>query len=135
MKKIFFILLSLVFLNCSLETDAPTTTQTSDNWSLNQSIGGISGTTTDFEKDQITWFFNEVTGILVVEHNVQGVSAALDPGTYEYSVQTIINADFIFIDDVEYGSIAVGATSFTIDQNITSDGTSVADKFEYRFTR
>ena len=135
MRKIFFILLSLVFLNCSIDGDTTPTTQGSANWSLSRSVGGVSGTTTIFERDQIEWTFNEVNGILIVEHNVQGVSAALDPGTYEFRIETIVNADFIFIDDVEYGAISIGSSTFTIDQNITSDNNGTADLFEYLFVR
>jgi len=135
MRKIFFILLSVLLLSCSLDGDTTTNTEVDTNWSLSRSIGGISGTTTDFEADQIAWTFNEVTGILVVEHNVQGVSAALDPGIYEFRVEAILNADYIFIDDVEYGAISISARTFTIDQNITSDGNGNADLFKYLFVR
>ena len=135
MKKIFFILLSLVFFNCSLESDTPANTDVSPHWSLIRSIGGIAGTTTDYQQDQITWIFNESTGVLVVDHTTQGVSAALDPGTYDFSIQTIDNDAFIFIDNVEYGNILIGSTTFAIDQNVTSDGTVVADKFIYQFVR
>jgi hypothetical protein len=135
MRKIFFILLSVLLLNCSLDGETTTTNEGNGNWSLSRSVGGVSGTTTNFETDQITWVFNEFTGILVVEHNVQGVSAALDPGTYEFRIEAILNADYIFIDDVEYGAISISARTFTIDQNITSDGNGTADLFEYFFVR
>jgi len=135
MRKIFFILLSVLLLNCSLDGDTSTNTEVNTNWSLSRSVGGISGTTTNFETDQIAWTFNEFTGTLLVEHNVQGVSAALNPGTYEFRIETILNADYIFIDDVEYGAISILPRTFTIDQNITSDGSGTADMFEYLFVR
>jgi len=135
MRKIIFTLLSVLLVSCSLDSDLQPTTNPIANWSLVQSIGGVSGTTSDFQTDQIVWTFDEVSGVLTVEHNTSGVSEALDPGTYDYTIENIANANFIFINGVEYGSIIIGVSTFRIDQNITSDGSSVSDKFEYRFSR
>ena len=135
MKKIIFTLLSVLLISCSLDSELQPTTPTVANWSLIQSIGGIAGTTSDFQTNQIVWIFDEVNGSLEVTHNTAGVSDALDPGTYNYTIQNIENENFIFINGVEYGAISINVTRFTIDQNITSDGTSVSDKFEYRFAR
>ena len=135
MRNILFIFLSLVLVSCSLDSDSQPPTQTNAKWSLIQAIGGVAGTSTSYQLNQINWTFNEVDGTLIVEHNTAGVSDALDPGTYDYSIQSIANDDFLFIDDVEYGSIRVSGNRFTINQNIASDGSIIADKFEYRFAR
>ena len=135
MRKFAFILLSLVLVSCSIESDLQPTTPTSAKWSLVQAVGGLAGSTTNYQQNQINWTFNEVDGTLIVEHNTAGVSDALDPGTYDYSIQTIANDDFLFVDDVEYGSIIVTGNRFLINQNIASDGSIIADKFEYSFVR
>ncbi len=135
MRKIAFILLSLVFVNCSIDSDSQPPTQTSAKWSLIQAIGGVAGSNMVYSQNQINWTFNEVNATLIVEHNTAGVSDALDPGTYDYSIQTIANDDFLFIDDVEYGSIVITGNRFIINQNIASDGSIITDKFEYRFAR
>jgi len=136
MRKIAFMLLAIVFVSCSLDSELQTVnTPVNPNWSLIEASGGVAGTTTDFQANQITWTFDEFNGSLEVVHNTSGVSAALDPGTYDYRIENSANADFLFINNVEYGAITINVNRFTIDQNTTSDGSSVSDKFEYVFTR
>ncbi len=135
MRKFAIILLSLVLVSCSIESDLQPPTQTSAKWSLIQATGGLAGSNTTYQQNQINWTFNEVNGTLIHEHNTAGVADALDPGTYDYSIQNIANDDFLFIDNVEYGSIIVTGNRFIINQNIASDGSIITDKFEYRFAR
>ena len=135
MKKITIIFLSLVLASCSIESDLQIPTQTTAKWSLIEASGGIAGTSTSYERDQINWTFNEIDGTLIVEHNTAGISEALDPGTYNFSVRNIANDDFLFIDDFEYGSITITGSRFSINQNIASDGSIITDGFEYNFVR
>lgn len=130
--RIFVILLAFCTLSCSLGDDTEPTQ--SAKWNLIQITGGVAGINVTLERNVITWVFDELNGTLTVEENVQGESYGLIEGTYSYSFQNIANAEFIFIDGIEYGSINIGQTSFTIDQNITSTGT-MADGFEFRFIR
>jgi len=135
MRKIIFILLSVLLINCSVDSDLQTPAETNPKWSLIQSIGGVAGTTTIFEENEINWTFNRVGGSLLVEHNISGISDALDPGTYDYSIRNIANQDFLFIDTIEYGLIIINRNRFVIDQNTASDGSSISDRFQYRFAR
>jgi len=135
MRKIIFILLSFVLVSCSIDSDSQPPTQTNAKWSLIQATGGLAGTNTTYQRNQINWTFNEIDGTLIVEHNTTGISGALDPGTYDYTIQNIANDDFLFVDTIEYGSISVSGNRFLIDQSITSDGSAVSDAFEYRFIR
>jgi len=130
--RIFVILLAFCTLSCSLgdSDDTPR----SAKWNLIKVTGGIGGIDETLELGQITWVFNEINSTLTVEENVVGVSFGLSEGTYSYSFENIANADFIFIDGNEYGSIEFGQTTFSIDQNITSTGT-MADGFQFRFAR
>ncbi len=135
MRKVVFIVLSFVIVSCSIESDSQPPTQTSAKWSLIQAIGGLAGTNETFQRNQINWTFDEANNTLFVEHNASGVSAGLAPGTYDYIIENISNQDFLFIDEEEYGSIAITGNRFIINQNITSDGSIISDKFEYRFSR
>jgi len=135
MRKIIFTLLSVLLVSCSVDSDLETQATSNPKWSLVESVGGVAGTTANYEVNQINWTFNDLDGTLLVEHNVEGISDALDPGTYDFNLQAINNASFIFINDVEFGAITINVNRFVIDQNITSDGSTVSDKFEYSFTR
>ena len=135
MKKIALLILTLSILSCSLDDNENNTTTQSTKWSLIKVTGGVTGTEINLEVGQITWVFDELNNNIVVEENVEDLSHALSEGTYTYSIQNISNADFLFVDDVEYGDIIVGQNSFTIDQNITSANTNTSDKFIYKFVR
>lgn len=139
MKKIvlylFILCISTSLLSCTLENDGNDTPTRSAKWSLVKVTGGIAGVDITLELGQITWIFDELNNQIIVEENVEGLSYALSEGTYTYSIETINNADFLFVDEVEYGDITIGQNTFTIDQNNTSDNTNTADKFVYRFNR
>ncbi len=135
MKKIVLLLVILSTLSCSTEDNGSDTPTRSAKWSLVKVTGGVAGTEINLELGQITWIFNEFNNNIIVEENVQGLSYGLIEGTYSYSIQNISNADFLFVDEVEYGDIIIGQNSFTIDENITSTTTNTSDKFKYRFVR
>ena len=135
MKKIVLLLFIVSTLSCSIEDNGSDTPTRSAKWSLVKVTGGVAGTETNLEIGQITWIFDEFNTNIIVEENVEGLSHGLSEGTYSYSIQNISNADFLFVDEVEYGDIIIGQNSFTMDENITSTSTNTADKFKYRFVR
>jgi len=135
MKKIVLLLCIVCTLSCSIEEDGSNTPPQGAKWSLVRITGGVAGVDINLERGQITWIFDEFNTNIIVEENVAGVSHGLSEGTYSYSIQNISNADFIFVDEVEYGDIIIGQNTFTIDENITSTSTNTSDKFKYRFVR
>lgn len=134
MKKIILLLVSISLLSCSLDDNVNNTPTPTAKWSLVRVTGGVASVETDLEVGQITWFFDIANETLTVEENVEGLTHGLPEGTYAFEVQNISNADFLFVDEAEFGSIIVGRNVFTIDQNIISTGTGT-DGFEYRFVR
>jgi len=135
MKKIALLLSVISMLSCSLDDSVDRTTPTpTAKWSLVRITGGVAGVETDLEVGQITWFFDIANNTLTVEENEEGLSHGLSEGIYAFEVLNISNADFLFIDEIEFGSINVSQNVFTIDQNIISTGTGT-DGFEYRFVR
>lgn len=135
MKKIALLLIMVSTLSCSIEEDGTNTTPQSAKWSLVRITGGVAGVDINLEREQITWIFDEFNNNIIVEENVPGVSHGLSEGTYSYYLQNISNADFIFVDEVEYGDIKIGQSTLTIDENINSTSTNTSDKFKYRFVR
>jgi hypothetical protein len=139
MKKIVLYVFALVFtlslLGCTVDNSGSNTTTRSAKWSLVRVTGGIAGIEVNLELGQITWIFDELNNNIIVEENVEGLSYGLPEGTYAYTIENINNAEFLFVDEVEYGDIEVGQNTFTIDQNNTSTNTNNADLFEYRFVR
>ena len=139
MKKLilylFTIAVSISLFGCdSLDNENDTPTR-SAKWSLVRVTGGVAGTDVTLELGQITWIFDELNEEIIVEENEPGVSYALSEGIYAYTIENISNADFLFVDEVEYGDITIGQNTFTIDQNSTSSNTNTADKYVYRFVR
>ncbi len=139
MKKIVLIVITLVFSisfsGCSVESDGPTGPTRSAKWSLVRVTEGVAGTQTNLELGQITWIFDEVNNIIIVEENVEGLSFGLTEGNYPYIIESISNADFLFVEEIEYGDIIISTNTFTIDQNRSSTNPDTADKFIYRFAR
>jgi len=133
MRKIVFILLSILLLSCSISDDS-STPPSSAKWNLINITGGISGTEIVLDRGQITWVFDEANSILIIEEIAEGLPDGLIKGDHTFSIENINNDDFIFIDGVEYGSIAIGSNTFTIDQNVTSTG-SASDLYIFKFVR
>ena len=134
MKKIVLLLVIVSTLSCSID-DGTNTPPQSAKWSLVRITGGVAGVDINLDRGQITWIFDEFNSNIIVEENVAGVSYGLSEGTYSYSIQPIANADFIFVDEVEYGDIIIGQNTLTIDENVNSTSTNTSDKFKYRFVR
>lgn len=133
MKKVVYILVSVLLLSCSLNDDTNTPTRDA-KWSLINISGGIEGIEIILDKGQITWVFDEVNNNLIVEVNIDDPLIGLSEGTYSYDLEIISNESFLFVDSSEFGAITVSETQLKIDQNITSTGTA-ADMFLFRFVR
>ena len=133
MKKVVFVLISVLLISCSLSGDTNTPTRDA-KWSLINISGGIAGTEINLERDQITWVFDEANNNLIVEVNIEDPLIGLSEGTYSYDLETISNELFLFVDSSEFGAITISESLLTIDQNITSTG-SAADLFKFRFVR
>ena len=133
MKKVVYILVSVLLLSCSLNDDGNTPTRDA-KWSLINISGGIAGIEIILDKGQITWVFDEANNSLIVEVNIDDPLIGLSEGTYSYDLETIGNELFLFVDSSEFGAITISDTQLKIDQNITSTGTT-ADMFLFRFVR
>ena len=133
MKKVVYILVSVLLLSCSLNDDTNTPTRDA-KWSLINISGGIEGIEIILDKGQITWVFDEASNNLIVEVNIDDPLIGLSEGTYSYDLEIISNESFLFVDSNEFGAITVSETQLKIDQNITSTGTA-ADMFLFRFVR
>jgi hypothetical protein len=133
MKKIVFILLSVLLLSCSLSNDT-TTTSRDGKWSLINISGGIAGIEINLEKGQITWVFDEANNNLIVEVNIDDPMIGLSEGVYSFELKTINNEQFLFVNGTEFGALTVSETQLNIDQNITSTG-SGADMYAFQFVR
>ena len=139
MKRNFLILLSSIFMltSCSLDndnTDAPEIILVT--WHLIETNGGIAGINDQFNLDTIIWSFSGANGSLVVENNntTDTKQDLLDSGIYSFTISTINEENFIFIDDIEYGQITIVTDGFTIDENNRTNG-QLADGFVYTFQK
>jgi hypothetical protein len=133
MKKVVYILVSVLLLSCSLNDDNNAPARDA-KWSLIKISGGIEGIEINLEKGEITWVFDEVNNNIIVEVNIDDPLIGLSEGTYPYELETINNELFLFVDGSEFGALTISNTQLTIDQNITSTG-NAADLFLFRFVR
>jgi len=142
MKFKLLIALSFTFIlsSCSLDNESNVENENQDvifyTWHLVKTEGGIAGINDPFDLDTVIWSFDELNGILEIENNNDDDTKQdlLDSGTYNFSISTISGENFIFIDNVEYGEINIGTSTFTIDENNKTDSQG-ADGFIYTFQK
>ena len=131
MKKIVFILLSL-FLFSSCSSDDNTTSI--EKFSLINVSGGFAGINENFAKEEITWTFNVENSTLIIKKNIQNTFSGLSEGTYTYSFENSNNKQYIFINDIEIGSVLSQENGMIINENEQSSG-SGADRFVYELEK
>jgi hypothetical protein len=131
MKKVTFILISL-FLYSSCTSDQNTII--TEKFSLINVSGGFAGINENFAEGEIIWTFNTPNASLTVEKNIQYVFSGLSEGNYSYSVQNINDKQYIFINNIESGSVTNEKNRMIINENEQSTG-SGADGFRYQLKK
>ena len=131
--KILLFLLLVVCSSCSVSDDGGGD-QGIGPWNLINIKGGVDDSETDIDRGAITWVFDEINLKLFVTNNVNGVPTGVEDGEHDYRLEQSGNETFLIIDDEEYGALSIGTRSLTIDQTITSAGTS-DDEYVLLFVR
>jgi len=134
--SLIMILGIVLFTNCNNDDDDDSTQTESLNgiWNIKNISGGFAGINDEYETGIITWTFNNQ--ILTVENNdIQGnIYSGFETGTYSYSSTEINGANYIIIENSEYGGYTLSTNNLTINQNETTSG-SGADGFMLQFER
>lgn len=132
MKKLPLIIISLFILSsCTTNDD---NTAMTEKFNLVNVSGGFAGINENFVRGEIIWIFNEQNGTLVVEKNVQNTFSGLSEGNYSYSFKNINDKQYIFINNIERGSVTNQTNSMVINENEQSNG-SGADRFVYQLEK
>lgn len=97
------------------------------SWSLHRISGGFAGIDITYPFGQVTWTFNESTGILTVQNNIitagpEDVYAGHETGTYTYHIEVTNGDSVLFIDNLERGMISVSSEALNIDDGVAADG-------------
>ena len=95
---------------------------------------GVDNIDVDIDRDQITWSFNDLSLTLFVVNNIGGIPTGVSDGMHEFSIEESANELFLYIDGSEYGALTIGTNTLTVDQTVTSNGTS-ADEYTLLFVR
>ena len=139
MKLNFFLIVSLLLLqtSCSIDNvnnDNPEITLVT--WHLINTTGGIAGVDHQFSLDSVIWAFNNSIKSLAIENkNTDDTKQdLLESGTYNFSITTIDDNNYIFINDIEYVQVIIESATFTIDENSKTTG-EVTDGFVYTFQK
>uniref|UniRef100_UPI00404AB5B8 hypothetical protein n=2 Tax=Flavobacterium sp. TaxID=239 RepID=UPI00404AB5B8 len=124
----------ILFTSCSNDEESTTLESLNGIWNVKNISGGIAGINDDYDDGTITWTFTNQ--MLTVENNEsQGnLYSGFESGTYNYTVSEINGFQYIFINNVEFGSYALATNSLIIDQNETSSGAG-ADGFILQLER
>lgn len=132
-KFLISLILIVIIASCSINNDDDKPQVVRSEWHLKNVSGGLAGVNNDFDFNQVIWVFNELQGLLtVLNNNTNAVEDGLDSGTYSYSMLDDGTNTFLIIDNSEFGGLTITNNNLTIDQNLTSTGTS-ADGFIYSF--
>ena len=139
LKSVILVFITLSFLSCSLNNDDNSNDDVIiTQWNLVHITGGIAGVDEIFEIGDIIWFFDSLSGQLTVTNNNidDTIQDGLDTGVYDYLFFDDGTNIFLLIDGNEFGAIDIATNNqeFTIDQNITSQG-SGADGFLFQFEK
>ncbi len=133
LKLVTSIILIAIITSCSVNNEDDKPQVVRSEWHLKNVSGGLEGVNNDFDFNQVIWLFNESqSSLTVLNNNTNAVEDGLDSGTYIYALLDDGNNIFLIIDDNEFGSLTISNNILTIDQNITSNGSS-ADGFIYTF--
>ena len=134
MKKFLVLLVFVALLACDSEGEGGDLSQGVGPWNLINIKGGVNNIDTDIDRDQITWSFNDLTLKLFVVNNIGGIPTGVTDGMHSFSIEESGNELFLYIDGSEYGALTIGTNTLTVDQTITSNGTS-ADEYTLLFVR
>ena len=96
------------------------------SWSLHKVSGGL-GVSITYPYGQVIWTFNEVTGELTIENNIQtngteDVYSGFETGTYTYEVVPTNGESVLFVENQQRGIISVSGNVLRIDEGVAVDG-------------
>ncbi|WP_378174960.1 hypothetical protein [Aquimarina sp. SS2-1] len=130
MKRLCFLLLSIILISCSNDDDDNATPTLQGEWNLVNASGGFTGLDADIAKGVIVWDFNTTSGtVTIINNNTEtSINTLLSSGTYTYQVSAPADADVLIINEVNYGRINLESAAFTITE-------SAVDGFIFRFER
>ncbi len=139
LKILTLLVCFIAFTNCSLDSTSEDIQQYDVFFHLSNVNGGISGINENYSKNQVVWSFfleTNISGTLTVVNTISDESAetGLTSGTYDFYFENDNENVFIFINDVEIGSIVFYNEEMIIDQNIKTTGTG-SDGYVYTFDR
>lgn len=97
------------------------------SWSLHRISGGFAGIDIMYPFGQVTWTFNESTGLLTVQNDIvttgpEDVYAGHETGTYNYHINVINGDSVLFIENLERGILSVNGNALSIDDGVVADG-------------
>jgi hypothetical protein len=130
--SILVILLTLLFVSCSSESNSSTNDGVSGQWKLVNVTGTFGGINDNFPEGIITWDFNPITQMVTVTNNNTNPNLLDIFETGVYSYQFINNPESpcgerIEIDGSAVGCYSVFNDSLVIDQSI-ADGFAITLK-------
>ncbi|WP_298319202.1 hypothetical protein [uncultured Aquimarina sp.] len=132
MRRLYFLLVLVVFIGCSNDDDTINNGSLGlqGEWNLVNITGGFAGVNQDFEKGTIIWDFNESdTMVTVINNNtITGVYDGFPSGTYTYSIVAPADIDELVVNEINLGTFIATSDSFTVSQQFR-------DGFEIRFER
>ncbi|MDO5968744.1 hypothetical protein Q4Q35_02905 [Flavivirga aquimarina] len=141
MKRNLLIILTCFFVltNCSLNDDNNSDdTVVFTTWHLTNVTGGLAGVDDTFDLKTIIWIFDGNNSVItVVNNNTDDTKVdGLDSGTYDFSIITEGDDEFLVVENNEMGLLTTTTTQsyLEIDENSTSEG-DVADGFIYTFKK
>ena|SRR5690606_8457761 len=138
MKKYLLIAFLSFFAltNCSVNDNGDNPQIVRILWNLENVTGGIAGVNNNFSPNVVVWEFNLNTSVLIVTNTNTNTALedGLDAGSYTFQINRVGNYDYLSIANNEVGRITITETTFILDQNEKSTGTT-ADGYIYKFKK
>lgn len=139
LKTLIFTLLIGSGLLSSCSDDAniiPQEENLNGTWNLKNLSEGFAGLNENYPDGAITWTFNAQNQTIIVDNNVPASEGfVFNSGTYNYSITTVNNQEYLNIDSGEFGGLSISTNNnLVIDQNVMSSGVG-ADGFILSFEK
>ena len=139
LKTLIFTLLigSRLLSPCSNDTNInPKKENLNGPSNLKKLSAGFAGLDENYPNGAITWTFNAQNQTIIVDNNIPASEGFIfDSGTYNYSITTVNNQEYLNIDSGEFGGLSISTNNnLVIDQNVMSSGVG-ADGFILSFEK